>query len=125
MQSFPSTLMPTVVLVELLAKAAQHAARVTARQLKQTLPRQGHRGETLTPGSATPLWNQLIKTAQPLLQRRGEKVKLARLLGLPRQRIHDFFVARNSLPDGERMLLITHWLDSLISARSARGCPSE
>ncbi len=110
MQQFPAGLMPTVLIAEAMAMAAQEAARAASKKLKQALPRHTRRGETLIPGRDTPLWNELVKATIPLLARRGEKARLGRLLNLPRQRINDFFVARNSVPDGERILLILHWL---------------
>jgi uncharacterized alpha-E superfamily protein len=46
----------------------------------------------------------------PWLGRYGEKSRLARVLGVPPQRVHDYFIARRAAPDAERTLLILHWL---------------
>jgi hypothetical protein len=46
------------------------------------------------------------------LRKRGDKVKLARLLNLPRQRIHQLFVARTACADAERTLLLLAWLQA-------------
>jgi hypothetical protein len=46
------------------------------------------------------------------LVRRGEKAKLARVLGLPRQRLHEFLLERRALPDAERTLLLLVWLQA-------------
>ncbi len=35
---------------------------------------------------------------------------LGRLLGLPRQRVHEFIVGRGRMPDAERTLLLMEWL---------------
>jgi len=64
---------------------------------------------TLRPGSETPLWNQLVKTVRPLLKQRGAKALLARELGLPRQRVHEFLVGRTAQPGAERALFLLAW----------------
>lgn len=91
-----------------VVEAAELAARSANRQLNRTLrPR---RGQTLRPGVDTPLWNELLQSLRSKLRQRGEKVKLGRFLGLPRQRIDDFLNSRRALPDAERTLLLLHWL---------------
>jgi hypothetical protein len=93
-----------------IVDAAEIAARSAQRQINRALrPR---RGQTLRPGVDTPLWNALIQALRAKLTRRGEKVKLGRFLGLPRQRIDDFLIGRRALPDAERTLLLLHWLDA-------------
>jgi hypothetical protein len=67
-------------------------------------------GATLRPGPATPLWNALVRQAQPLLRKRGTKAQLARLLWLPRQRMQDCLKARNAALDAERTLLLMCWV---------------
>lgn len=67
-------------------------------------------GATLRPGPGTPLWNEIVTAAKPFLEKRGEKATLGRILGVPRQRIHEFFVARTAFPDAERTLVILQWL---------------
>jgi hypothetical protein len=87
-------------------------ARESALQINRYLterPRR-HLGDTLRPGPHTPLWNAFVNSARPLLQKRGEKIRLARLIGVPRQRIHDYLVGRGRMPDAERMLLLLEWL---------------
>jgi len=39
-----------------------------------------------------------------------KKAQLARLLGLPRQRLHLLLVAKTACPDAERTLLLLRWL---------------
>ncbi|WP_438480519.1 hypothetical protein [Oleiharenicola lentus] len=65
---------------------------------------------TLQPGPDTPVWNELVKSAAPYLAKRGQKVKLARLLGLPRQRIHQLLVEGSACADAERTLLLLAWV---------------
>ena len=90
------------------AVSARAAARLGAKT--GTLAPRRRIGITLRPGSATPLWNELLKQARPHLHKRGEKVKVARYLGLPRQRVHEFFKARSACPDAERTLLLLCWV---------------
>ena len=91
-----------------LAEAAAFAARSAQRQLlRATRPR---RGQTLRPGVDTPLWNELVLALRAKLTRYGDKARLARFLGLPRQRLDDFLRGRRALPDAERTLLLLHWL---------------
>lgn len=69
-------------------------------------------GATLRPGSATPLWNRLRAELLPLMKRRGEKAQLARLLGVHRQSINEYFVSQTRMPDAERTLLLMEWRDA-------------
>ncbi|MDD2764483.1 MAG: hypothetical protein PHE83_10965 [Opitutaceae bacterium] len=92
-----------------LFEAAAISARAAARLVLPEHPRQ-RVGQTLRPGPATPLWNGLVKQARPHLRKRGEKVKLARILGLPRQRIQDCLKAGVTCLDAERTLLLLCWV---------------
>lgn len=93
----------------LLFEAAAASVRAAARQRNR--PRSGPRpGQTLRPGPSTPIWNELARQAQPYLHKRGEKVKLARILGIPRQRLNDYLNTRTACPDAERALLLLCWL---------------
>jgi hypothetical protein len=67
-------------------------------------------GATLRVGPDTPLWNRLAAEVRPLLKRRGEKAQLARLLGVHRQAVNEYFVSGHRMPDGERVLLLQEWL---------------
>lgn len=64
----------------------------------------------LRPGPATPLWNELVWQIQPHLRRRGSKAQLARLLGVPRQRLQACFKAKYACLDAERTLQLVGWL---------------
>lgn len=93
----------------LLFEAAAASVRAAARKRNQ--PDSGPRpGKTLRPGSGTPIWNELARQTRPYLKKRGEKVKLARILGVPRQRLNDYLHARTACPDAERTLMLLCWL---------------
>jgi hypothetical protein len=93
----------------LLYEAAAASMREAARHRKRT--DSGPRpGRTLRPGSGTPIWNELARQVQPCLRKRGEKAKLARILGVPRQRLNEYLHARTACPDAERALLLLCWL---------------
>ena len=91
---------PLVLLGEEMIRIAQRTAQ----------PRPRRRGATLRPGPQTPLWNALVALVRPRLGRYGEKSKLARILGVPPQRVHDYFISRRQAPDAERTLLLLAWL---------------
>lgn len=65
---------------------------------------------TRRPGAASPLWNVCATRLRRALARRGAKARLARYLGIPRQRLTDFLFARSRLPDAELTLRMLHWL---------------
>lgn len=85
----------------LMAEQSPKAFRLVAR-------RRG--GRTLRPGPDTPLWNELRVQLRPLLQNYGEQARLARLLGVPRQRVNDFVTGGGAMPDAERTLQLLAWL---------------
>ncbi len=88
-------------------EAADAAAR---KALRPRVSRAAKRGQILQPGAATPLWNELVKQALPLLKKRGSKAQLARLLGLPRQRLQDCLKAKTACLDAERTLFLLCWV---------------
>jgi hypothetical protein len=88
-------------------EAAEAAAR---RALRPRRSRAAKRGRTLQPGATTPLWNELVKQTLPLLTKRGSKAQLARLLGLPRQRLQDCLKAKTACLDAERTLFLFCWV---------------
>jgi hypothetical protein len=97
-------------------------ARQLARAAARRVPRQpGRRNATLRPGPDTPLWNAVVVAVRPHLRRRGEKINLGRELGVPPQRIHEYFVSRTAMPDAERTLDITRWLAGRQRLRKSRG----
>ncbi len=96
-----------LVMGGLLVKAAEATARAAKRAHARA---NASRRETLLPGPETPLWNELARVLRDQKWSYGEKANLARILGVPRQRITDFIVGRKRLPDAERTLLLLHWL---------------
>ena len=98
---------PYVEIIEWLTDAAAESVRRTAGKLKRRPPK---RGQTLLPGADTPLWNELVTQVTPLLRKRGSKVHLARILGVPKQRLQVCLKARKGCLDAERTLLLTAWL---------------
>lgn len=100
--------LPVGIVLGLLetAEAGIRAAALAGRRL---FPRR-RRGLALHPGDNTPLWNLLVSRTNRYLKVRGSKNQLARLLGVPRQRIFDCFKARKACLDAERTLMLLGWL---------------
>jgi len=98
----------TLDLAGVLADAAEAAASAARRKHKD----RHHvvRGAALRPGPGSPLWNELSTAVRLTFRRRGDKVRLARYLGISRQRLHLLLVARTACPDAERALLLLVWL---------------
>jgi hypothetical protein len=95
-------------LIEELSRAAiDHSKRVARRR---KFARRKRTGGTRRPGVETPLWNAMVARIQPHLVKRGAKSNLARVLGLPRQRIYDTFTRRSIMPDAECVLHLLLWL---------------
>lgn len=95
--------------LEAVLGAISAAARASAR--RRLSPRRASRGgATIRPGADSPLWNKLVDEVRPLLKGRGEKAQLARLLGVQRQAVNEYFVSRRRMPDAERVLLLQEWL---------------
>jgi hypothetical protein len=106
---FPYSLRMTGELIDGLFAAAMKSAQHFAAS--QARPDRGPgRGATLRPGPATPLWNEIVRRAEPHLKRRGQKAQLARILGIPRQRLHDYLKTGRACPDAERTLLLLCWV---------------
>jgi len=91
-----------------LIEAAYDAA--TQKRPRPSQPKSSGCNLTLRPGSDTPLWNELVRQIRPHLRKRGSKAKLARLLGLPRQRLQDCLKAQSASLDAERTLQLIGWL---------------
>jgi hypothetical protein len=97
------------LLGDLGALAVEHAQRAAQRRKDARRPR---RGSTLRPGDDTPLWSAVVEKVRPHLRTRGAKANLARVLEVPRQRVHDYFVTGTQMPDAERMIHVLLWLAS-------------
>ena len=99
-----------------LVEAAGALARNARRQRRRS-DKKLNAGATLRPGPDTPLWNELARAATLQLKKRGEKVRLARVLGVSRQRLHLLLVSRTACPDAERALLLVLWLSARRAGR--------
>ena len=95
-------------LAVILADAA--IAYLEDRRRAFRVDRRPRKGATLRPGKDTPLWNALVTEVRPYLRRHGTQVNLGRLLGLDRQTVHAYFIARTRMPDAERTLQLLTWL---------------
>ena len=97
-----------VELGETLAEAALSC--LNDRRKAFRLARRPRKGAALHSGKDTPLWNALVAAIRPHLRRHGAQAALSRRLGLDRQTIHAYFVARTRMPDAERTLQLLTWL---------------
>ncbi len=104
----PKSLEVPLKLGELIVEAAMAMAEQAPKAFRVSNRRRG--GRTLRPGPDTPLWNELREQLRPLLRRRGDQAMLARLLGLPRQRVNDFVTGGGTMPDAERTPQLLAWL---------------
>lgn len=64
------------------------------------------------------MWNVCVTLLREELKRRGMKTQLARYLGIPRQRLHDFLTGKSRLPDAELTLRLLHWLNETRAGRN-------
>lgn len=112
-----------IPLINFLDKAAEVTALAAKRYYRERKrrPRNG-RYAALQPGPETPLWNELARMCERQLTRYGSKAKLGRILGVPRQRIHQLLVAKTACADAERTLLLLGWLATRRKGHFP-GCP--
>jgi hypothetical protein len=95
----------------ILDVAFEAAAAAASRRVHSALrPKRNAGYKTRKPGFDTPLWNVCATMAKRELKPYGSKVRLARYLGIPKQRLHDFLNRRSRLPDAELTLRLLHWL---------------
>ncbi len=90
-----------------LADAAVAGAHRVQMSLKKT---RANPGRVRHPGVDTPMWNALAGELRGALQVHGTKVRLARYLGIPKQRLSDYLRGQRRLPDAELTLRMLHWL---------------
>lgn len=96
-----------------LASLLEIPAQAVAEELQRRFRRPPvKRGATLRPGAGTPLWIALARAIAPHLRRRGEKTKLARVLGISPNRMFEYFNAQTAMPDAERALFLLLWLEA-------------
>ena len=63
------------------------------------------------------MWNACATILRRALRPYGAKARLARYLGIPRQRLNDFLNQRSRLPDAELTLRLLHWLTEFRAGR--------
>ena len=98
-------------LAGLLAEAAEAGSKMVAKELEKKLkPRRKGNFLTRRPGTDTPLWNACAQLLAAELKKRGSKVHLARYLGVPKQRVTDYFRGHRRMPDAETLLQMMEWL---------------
>ena len=121
---FPHRKAPWFDLISPLAHALLDASATMASQSTQAFritlrrrSRRGRGGATLRPGEETPLWNELRRQVRPHLRQYGRQANLARLLGLPRQRVNAFVIGGGQMPDAERTLQLIAWLMAMRQGR--------
>jgi len=103
---------PRLLLLEGLAEGLAYAAQETVKAARKAYKDRTRvpRGATIRPGPATPLWNELAAEVRRLIRHHGEKANLARFLGVPRQRVHQYLMDKSAGPDAERTLLLLAWV---------------
>jgi len=111
----PRLKLPFVLAEMLLEAAGVMAGR--ARRAFRIASRRGKFGATLRPGKETPLWNELRTQLRPHLSKYGQQANLARVLGLPRQRVNAFVTGGGEMPDAERTLQLLVWLIAVNQGR--------
>lgn len=107
LRDFPPSLRLWAELGEVLARAADVGYERAQRELRRR-PRRGF-GRVRRPGAETPLWNAVAGWLREELRPPGAKARLARYLGIPRQRVTDYVTGRRRLPDAEVLLRMLDW----------------
>ncbi|MFH1497744.1 MAG: hypothetical protein ABII82_07945 [Verrucomicrobiota bacterium] len=105
------------ILLAQLGTVAVFAAEAGARQAVKRLGPRRHKLQSRQPGPETPMWNLLQTQLREALREHGAKTRLARHLGVPKQRLSDFTTGNRRLPDGETVLRILHWLGERAEGR--------
>ena len=94
-----------------LGEALAVAAETGAKRIHLAMrPKRKGSYRTRRPGYDTPMWIVCATLIKAQLLPRGAKVRLARYLGIPRQRLQDYLRGRSRLPDAEVLLRLLHWL---------------
>ena len=100
--------------VGLIGEAGVAAARRASRATFRAIDRRGGKRLPSPPApsqaeSATPMWDVFRNQLRTALAPPNAKARLARYLGIPRQRVTDYLNGRR-MPDGEMILRLLHWL---------------
>jgi hypothetical protein len=87
------------------------SAEAAAKTAKKVIRERRHGSyATRRPGEDSPLWNICAELLRAELRPLGSKVRLARFLGIPKQRLNNFLTGHNRLPDAELTLQLLNWL---------------
>lgn len=109
---------PLITLWMDISEALADAAYIGALRARSALrPRRSKSYRTRRPGAQSPMWNVVATMLRRALRPHGAKARLARYLGVPRQRLTDFLKTRNRLPDAELTLRLLHWLTEFRAGR--------
>jgi len=109
---------PTLKLWLDIGGVLANVAEVGAKRAKKALrPRRRASYKTRRPGAGTPMWNACATMLRDQLRPLGAKVRLARFLGIPKQRLNDFLKGRSRLPDAELTLQMLNWLAQMRAGR--------
>jgi hypothetical protein len=113
------------VLGEAALIAANRAARATFRAADRrkggkNAPNRSALAARGANADRTPMWDALSAQLGLALRKRGARARLARHLGLPRQRVTDFTKGRRT-PDAETALRLLHWLAAARSGEDVSG----
>jgi hypothetical protein len=117
------------MLLDIIGEGIAELARASAQRARKqrSLCTGVRRWRCVRTGVDTPLWNALAGAVEAQLKRRGSKSRLARFLGISRQRLHLLIVAKTAYPDAERALLLQLWLQARLLNRDliypAPPCP--
>jgi hypothetical protein len=99
---------------EICAKVAELGIKAAHHKLR---PRRKASYVTRRPGAETPQWNVCVMLLKEELRPLGSKVRLARYLGIPKQRLNDFLTGHSRLPDAEITLSMLNWLSAKRAGR--------
>ena len=114
--TFHPALDPWIAIGLLLLEVAGTKAADTVNVLR---PKRGRDGayRSRHPGLDSPLWNLFAARLRERLKPYGAKARLARFLGIPRQRLDDFLRSRSRLPDAEVTLQLLIWYAQMHARR--------
>ncbi len=93
-----------------LSEALSVAAKTGVRRLDSSLHRHREGYKCRRPGFESPMWNVCATLLHRALRPYGAKARMARYLGIPRQRLNNFLHRKDRLPDAEVTLRMLHWL---------------
>jgi hypothetical protein len=96
--------------MELSLILAEAAGEAGIKALAALRPRRRGAYRTRRPGAETPCWNGVARLLRSELKARGTKARVARYLGIPRQRLSEYLTSRKRIPDTEIALQLLHWL---------------